>query len=352
MTVFESHDFADHEQVVHVCDPDSGLRGIIAIHSTALGPAIGGCRVRPYADEAAALTDVLRLSRGMSLKAAVADAGFGGGKMVIMADPQRDKTPALMRAAGRMIDRLGGRYITGEDVGTTVADMGVIRGVTPYVMGVPEHLGGSGDPSPRTALGCFVGIAASVRHRLGRTDLRGVRVAVQGLGNVGWNLCPLLAEAGAGLIVTDVRAEKVEAAVREFGATASAPGAIHAADADVFAPCALGAVIDDVTVPALKAAIVAGAANNQLANEVRHGAMLRERRILYAPDYVINAGGMLQLAVECNGVDWPEIERRVRAIGETLARIFVQADLDGVPTTVAARQVAEARLAGPRRNAA
>ncbi|WNJ90519.1 Glu/Leu/Phe/Val family dehydrogenase [Bosea sp. 685] len=352
MTVFRSVDFSGHEQVVHVCDPATGLRAIIAVHSTALGPAIGGCRIRAYADETEALTDVLRLSRGMSLKAAVAGVPFGGGKMVVMADPRRDKTPALLRAVGVAVARLGGRYVTGEDLGTTVADMAEIGAATDHVLGLPESLGGSGDPSPRTALGCFVGIAASVRHRLGKSDLKGVRVAVQGLGNVGWNLSRLLAEAGAELIVSDVREELVQEAVHVFRARPADPQAIHAVEADVFSPCALGAAINDITLPELRVSVVAGAANNQLADEVRHDAMLRERGILYAPDYVINGGGMIQLALERIGLDRAEAERRVRAIGETLSGIYELADEAGIPTAAAARNVAQERLTSARARAA
>ncbi|WP_342361760.1 Glu/Leu/Phe/Val family dehydrogenase [Terrarubrum flagellatum] len=344
MSVFESADFAAHEQVVYAADPEAGLRAIIAIHSTALGPAIGGCRIRPYADETQALIDVLRLSRGMSFKAAVAGVPFGGGKMVVIADPRRDKSPALMRAIGAAVDRLGGRYVTGEDVGTTAEDMTLIKLSTDHVMGLPESSGGSGDPSPRTALGCFVGIVAAVRHRLQRDGVSGVRVAVQGLGNVGRNLCQLLAAAGAELVVSDLRSELVEDAVSAFGARPAAPEEIHRVAADVFAPCALGAVVNDATLPELRAPIVAGAANNQLADEIRHGAQLRDRNILYAPDYVINAGGMIQLAVERSGLDWSEVDRRVRAIGETLTAIFEQADSEGAPPAVAAHNLARSRL--------
>lgn len=354
MSIFQSIDFSEHEQVVHVADPAGGLRAIIAIHSTALGSAIGGCRILPYADEASALRDVLRLSQGMTLKAAVAGVPFGGAKMVVMADAKRGKSRALLRAVGIAIERLGGRYITGEDVGTTVDDMAEIKTTTDYVMGLPERLGGSGDPSPSTALGCFVGIQAAVRHRLGADSLDGIRVAVQGLGNVGWNLCLLLAGAGAKLVVTDVRTELVEKAIRTFKAEpVPSPDGICRADVDVFAPCALGAVIDDTTVPALKAVIVAGAANNQLADEARHGRMLRERGILYAPDYVINAGGMIQLALERHkGFDRAEVDGRVRDIGDTLSGIFERADRAGLPTSLAAGVLAQARLDEARRQAA
>jgi leucine dehydrogenase len=354
MSVFQSIDFAEHEQIVHVADAARGLRAIIAIHSTALGPAIGGCRILPYADEASALRDVLRLSQGMTLKAAVAGVPFGGAKMVVMADAQRPKSPALLRAVGAAIERLGGRFITGEDVGTTVDDMAEIKTMTDYVMGLPERLGGSGDPSPNTALGCFVGIRAAVRHRLGADSLEGIRVAVQGLGNVGWNLCHLLDDAGAKLTVTDIRTELVEKAARAFqAARVPGPDDIHRADVEVFAPCALGAVINETTLPDLKAVIVAGAANNQLADEVRHGRLLRERGILYAPDYVINAGGVIQLALERHkGFDHAEVDGRVRAIGDTLSEIFAHADRAQIPTSLAARELAQARLAAARQQAA
>jgi leucine dehydrogenase len=274
--------------------------------------------------------------------------------MVVMADAKRGKNPALLRAIGTAIERLGGRYITGEDVGTTVDDMAEIKTATDYVMGLPEHLGGSGDPSPSTALGCFVGIRAAARHRLGADSLDGVRVAVQGLGNVGWNLCRLLGHAGAKLTVTDVRTEPMEKAARTFNAErVSSPNDIHHAEVEVFAPCALGAVINETTLPDLKAIIVAGAANNQLADEARHGRLLRERGILYAPDYVINAGGMIQLALERHeGFDRAEVDVRVRAIGDTLSGIFERADRTGIPTNLAARELAQARLDAARKQAA
>jgi leucine dehydrogenase len=344
MSVFGLSAFAGHEQVVHTWDQSTGLRAIIAIHSTVRGPAIGGLRIRPYDDERDALTDVLRLSQGMTFKAAVAGVPFGGGKMVVIADPRRDKTPSLLRAAGLAIERLGGRYITGEDVGSTVADMAELLSVTSYVMGTPEEVGGSGDPSPSTALGCFSGITAAVRHRLARPDVSGLRVAVQGLGNVGWNLCRLLAEAGADLVVSDVRVDLVAAAEREFGAAGVEPDGIYGTKADVFAPCALGAVVNDDTLPLLTAPIIAGGANNQLADEERHGQLLRARGVLYAPDYVINAGGMIQFALERTGLDWDEVDRRVRGIGATLGDIFERADRSGIPTTAAAREIARQRL--------
>jgi leucine dehydrogenase len=272
----------------------------------------------PYADDAAALDDVLRLSRGMTYKAALAGLSLGGGKAVIIGDARRHKSEALLLAMGRFVESLGGRYHTAEDVGTTVRDMDVLRRETAFAHGVSD---GSGNPSPATAYGVFVGIRAAVRHRLGRDDLGGVVVAVQGLGNVGFRLAEYLAEAGARLIVADLDAGSARRAVEAFAAEAVAPERIHAVAADVFAPCALGAVIDDATIPELGARIVAGAANNQLA-EARHGAALKARGILYAPDYVINAGGLIDVASEGPGYDQETVLRRVEGIRDTLGRVF------------------------------
>jgi leucine dehydrogenase len=341
--VFDCDAFDGHEEVVFASDKGCGLRAIIAVHSTAMGPAIGGCRILPYADEAAALRDVLRLSRGMSYKACAADVPFGGGKTVVIADPQTQKSPRLLHALGRAIDRLGGRYITGEDVGTTVADMAEIRRATSHVMGLPEEQGGSGDPSPRTALGCFVGIQASADHVWRKTDLRGARVLVQGLGNVGFNLCRLLAGAGASLLVSDIKRDLVQRCADKFGATPVDPEAVIGTPADIYAPCAMGGVINDRTVERLKVKIVAGGANNQLERP-HHGAALRGRGILYAPDYVINGGGMIQLAMERLGRDRAEAERRVRNIGETLAKIYRTADAEDVATNIAADRLIEMKL--------
>lgn len=342
--MFSSTDYIDHEEVAHISDKASGLKAIIAVHSTVLGPAIGGCRVLPYASDEDALRDVLRLSRGMTYKAAIANVPFGGGKMVVLLDPDTRKSPELLHAVGRAINRLGGRYVTGEDVGTTSEDMAEIRKTTDYVMGAPLEDGGSGDPSPRTALGCFVGIQAGLEHRLGIRDMVGIRVAVQGLGNVGGHLCSLLHSAGAKLFVSDVRRDLVDQAVGKWAAVALAPAEIYRSDVEVFAPCALGAVVNDATIPDIRASIIAGAANNQLENESKHGAMLRERGILYAPDYAINSGGMIQLAVERSKADPVQVEPRVRAIGDTLKSIFLRADADGVPTSVAAHALALDRL--------
>ncbi|MET3176942.1 UNVERIFIED_ORG: leucine dehydrogenase [Variovorax guangxiensis] len=343
MTVFSTESFADHEQVVFISDDKVGLRAIIAIHSTRLGPALGGCRMYPYADEASALRDVLRLSRGMTFKAAAAGLGLGGGKSVILGDPRKSKTPEL-RAMGVAVNRLGGRYITAEDVGTTVDDFAWVRQSTRHVVGLPEALGGTGDPSPTTALGVYHGIVASVAHRLGR-DLRGLTVAVQGLGNVGWNLCRLLADAGAHLVVTDIDATLAHKASAEFDALVVEPDAIYAVQADVFAPCAMGAVVNDRTLPQMKFRVIAGGSNNQLARD-EHGRQLRDREILYAPDFVINAGGLIRVASEHEGFNAAKVDAQVEGIGATLHRVFELASRTGTPTHSAAMQLVQERLGG------
>ncbi|NVM90700.1 amino acid dehydrogenase [Variovorax sp. SG517] len=344
MTVFSTESFADHEQVVFISDDKVGLRAIIAIHSTRLGPALGGCRMYPYADEASALRDVLRLSRGMTFKAAAAGLGLGGGKSVILGDPRKNKTPELLRAMGVAVNRLGGRYITAEDVGTTVDDFAWVRQSTRHVVGLPEALGGTGDPSPTTALGVYHGIVASVEHRLGR-DLCGLTVAVQGLGNVGWNLCRLLADAGAHLVVTDIDATLAHKASAEFDARVVEPEAIYAVQADVFAPCAMGAVVNDRTLPQMKFRVIAGGSNNQLARD-EHGRHLRDREILYAPDFVINAGGLIRVASEHEGFNAAKVDAQVQGIGATLHRIFELASRSGTPTQSAAMQLVQERLGG------
>ncbi|MHA1537621.1 MAG: Glu/Leu/Phe/Val dehydrogenase dimerization domain-containing protein [Alphaproteobacteria bacterium] len=340
MPVFSHPDFDDHQQVVFCRDKSVGLRAIIAIHNTNLGPALGGCRMWPYENEADAVTDVLRLSRGMTYKAAMAGLSLGGGKSVIIGDPRKDKTRDLMHAFGRFIDQLGGRYITAEDVGTTVADMDAIRAVTHHVSGVS---GGAGNPSPSTAHGVFVGIEAAARHRLGKDTLEWLTVAVQGLGNVGYGLCHYLHEAGAKLIVADIDKDAVARAVAEFGAVPVDTDDIYAADADIFAPCALGGAINDKTIPQLRVSIVAGAANNQLAEE-RHGAALAQRQILYAPDYVGNAGGLIDVARFKIDMGIAEARRKLQRIADTLTEIFQRAERENKPTNIIADRIAEERF--------
>jgi leucine dehydrogenase len=345
MAVFSAASFSDHEEVVFCNDPESGLKAIIAIHDTTLGPALGGCRMWPYASEAEALEDVLRLARGMTYKAAMAELDFGGGKSVVIGDPRRDKTAALLTSLGRFVDSLGGRYIVAEDVGTSVPDMEIVRQVTEHVAGTAR--GGSGDPSPATAWGVYQGIRAALEQRFGRADLEGVAVAVQGLGHVGGYLCEHLAEAGARLIVSDIDGEAVRRAEERYGAAAVGTDEIYDAEAEVFAPCALGAILDDGTIPRLKVAIVAGAANNQLA-ETRHGAALAKRGILYAPDYVINAGGIINISHEAPRYDREAAFDHVAGIHDTLAELFARAEAERLPTSVMADCLAAERIENHR----
>ena len=330
----------DHETVLIGRDSESHYHGIIAIHSTALGPAVGGTRFWQYPNEAEALTDALRLSHGMTYKNALAGLPLGGGKSIIIADNKTQNREALLRAHGRFVDTLKGRYITAEDVGTSPADMEIVRAETPYVAGL---LGGSGDPSPFTARGVFRAIQASAKFLWKTDELAGVTVALQGCGNVGYNLAKLLCESGAKLIATDVYANNLSRVVEEFGAESVQPDEIFSVDADVFAPCALGGVINDRTISELKVQIVAGAANNQLLEE-RHGAMLRERNILYAPDYVANAGGVLNGCRELFGWKAEDALRKIDEIYDTTLRIFESAQAEGITTNKAADRLAEERL--------
>ncbi len=347
MRLFDHPEFDGHERVLFGHDAASGLKAIIAIHDSTRGPAVGGCRLWNYEREADALTDVLRLSRGMSYKSALANLPFGGGKSVILGAPGI-KSPALFRAMGRLVDSLGGHYRAAEDVGISVEDVEIMGEVTPHVAGT--RAGGFGDPSPATARGVFMGLKAAANARLGRDDLTGLRVAVQGVGNVGYHLCRLLHGAGAKLLVTDINQEAVRRCVEEFSAEAVALDAIYDQEVDIYAPCALGATINDDTLPRLKARIVAGSANNQLAEE-RHGEALRQAGILYAPDYAINAGGIIVIAHETRpgGPVYDEMlaMRTVDGIYDTLLAIFERAEQDGVATSLAADRVAKDRLAPP-----
>jgi leucine dehydrogenase len=357
MDVFQLRDFDAHEQVIFGCDAASGLRAIIAIHSTALGPAAGGCRMWPYAAASAAVIDALRLSRGMSYKNAMAELPFGGGKAVIIGDP-REKSRQRMAAFGRLVDSLGGRYITAEDVGTTTADMEQVACVTPFVSGLPRESARSadpgmavgGDPGPKTALGVFLGLQAAVRFRLGRTSLEGVRIAVQGLGGVGYPLCRLLAAEGALLRVADARPGAAQRVCQELGAEEVPAEAILSQDVDVVAPCALGAILDSRSIPTLRAQVIAGAANNQLARE-EDGEALMRAGILYAPDYVINAGGIISVAHEYRGdATAAQVKAEIERIPARLTEIFERARREGRPTSAVADEMARERLArGSRR---
>lgn len=341
MAVFDHPAFDAHEHVVFHNDAASGLKAIIAIHNTARGPSVGGCRMWPYASEAEGLADALRLSRGMSYKSALANLPFGGGKSVIFGDPSTDKSEALWRAMGRFVESLGGRYVIAEDVGTSPADMEIVRRETAHVAGIAE--GGSGDPSPATARGVFVGIRAAVLAQLGNDSLKDVKIAVQGLGHVGYELCRLLAAEGAVLYVADINRGQVARAGKELGATATDPDTVYDLDVDVFAPCALGAVLNDETIPRLKATVVAGSANNQLA-EARHAEALKHAGILYAPDYAINAGGIINIANEGPAYTHERAFAQVAKIYDTLQEIFSRAEAEGISTAAAADRIALQRL--------
>ena len=343
MQVFEKLGEYRYEQLVFCHDKATGLRAIVAVHDTTLGPALGGCRMYPYATEEEAIVDVLRLARGMTYKAAASGLNLGGGKSVIIGDPRADKSEALFRSFGRYIETLGGRYIVAEDVGTSTEDANFIRVETSHVVGVDVTRGGSGDPSPFTALGVLQGMRACVEEVFGTASLEGRTVAVQGLGHVGYNLCRLLYGEGARLIVTDVEGDAVARVVGEFGAKAVDPDEILTIPCDVFAPCALGAVIDDASVPGLRCRIVAGSANNVLA-ESRHGAALAERGILYAPDYVINAGGLINVADELEGYNERRATKRVMRIEDRIRSILAISKRDGVPTNIAADTLALERI--------
>ncbi|HTT84860.1 MAG TPA: Glu/Leu/Phe/Val dehydrogenase dimerization domain-containing protein [Rhizomicrobium sp.] len=353
MSVFEADDFDHHETVAFFDHEPSGLKAIIALHSTALGPACGGTRVYPYRSTDSALTDVLRLSRGMSYKNAIADLPLGGGKAVFIGDPATDKTEARLLAYADAVNTLGGRYITAMDVGMTQRDMPVIARGTNYVAGYDQPGKPGGDSGPMTALGVFLGLKTAVKYRLGTDSTKGLTIAIQGLGKVGMKLAHQLHEEGARLIVSDVHQPAVDHAVSAFGAKSAGADDIVTAECDVFSPNALGAILSAKTIPHMHARVVAGAANNQLAH-ASDGAALQARGILYAPDYVINGGGVICVAGQIFEWSNAEIERRVRAIADRLAQIFNRAEQEGAPTSAVADHIAEERMhaAGATRHAA
>ena len=338
-----------YERVARAEDEESGLRAYISVHSTHLGPSLGGMRLWPYASDDAALEDVLRLSRAMTYKSAVARTGLGGGKSVVVADPG-DKSEQLFEAMGRFVADFGGTYITAEDVNVGIPDLRCVRRSTRHVTGLTVEEGGGGNPREATALGCFLGLRATLREAAGDDELSGKVVAVQGLGSVGFLLAQHVSEAGARLVVTDVNPERVAHAVDELAAEAVAPDDVFGVACDVLAPCALGGVLNDDTIPRLRCAVVAGAANNQLLDERRHAEMLRDRDILYAPDYVINAGGIINVGTELRpgGYDAEYALARIHQIPDTLADVFARARAKGITTHAAAQELAEAALAaGP-----
>jgi leucine dehydrogenase len=347
--MFDNVAYEGHERVVFGSDPLTGLRAIIAIHSTTRGPAAGGCRFWNYASSAAALTDALRLSRGMSFKNAMADLPLGGGKAVVMIGSEQPRTPALLQSFGRLVDSLQGAYITAEDVGASVADMEIVASQTNYVSGLPRTaVSADGNPAPNTALGVYLSIRAAVQFQLGRADLTGLTIGVQGLGGVGFELCRLLAADDVHLVVADIRNDVVTTVAREFAAKAVAADAILAERLDVLAPCALGAIFDAASIARLQTSIVAGAANNQLATTV-DGLRLHHAGVLYAPDYVINAGGIISVGREYLGsATASSIDAEIRKIPVRLWQIFEQSRASQLPTSTVADEWARERLRATR----
>ncbi len=346
---FEKAALLGHESIHQFHDPETGLKAIIAIHSTALGPAGGGCRKWHYDNEAEAITDALRLSRGMTYKNAMAGLPMGGGKAVIMADLDNPPSDDLYLAFGRCVESLGGRYVTAEDVGVSVDNMRQVKQVTDYVAGLPPHGGSAGgDPSPWTADGVFLGLGAAAQHRLGSSSLDGLHIAVQGVGKVGYDLCRQLHAVGARLVICDVNQQNADRVQADFGAQVVLPEQILFQDVDILVPCALGAILDDQSIPEIKASIVAGAANNQLATP-EDGQRLRDRNILYVPDFVINGGGIISAALEYMGNKTEDdVRAQVALIPGRLTEIFVTADQQQKPTNVVADAMAESIVAaGP-----
>ncbi len=343
MSVFDHIGGSGYEQIVYCSDDQSGLKAIIAIHSTALGPALGGTRFYPYDTEEQALVDVLKLARGMTYKAAAAGLDLGGGKAVIIGDPRRIKTEELLRAYGRFVETLGGRYITAEDVGTALEDMDVVRRESRWVTGCSFTYGGSGDPSPVTAYGVLQGIKACMLEVYGSPELPGRTIAVQGVGKVGYSLCGYLVKEGAEVTIADIDPDNLGRAVADHGVESVALSDIHKLEVDVFAPCALGGAVNDDTIGELNCKVVAGAANNQLARE-ELGDKLRGMGIVYAPDFVINAGGLINVEDELRGYDRNRAMKRVEGIYKQLQHIFALSRERGVSTAAAANDYAEDRI--------
>ena len=333
----------EHEEVIFCHDKNVGLKAIIAIHNTALGPALGGTRMWNYKNEEEALVDVLRLSKGMTYKASAAGLNLGGGKAVIIGDPKTQKSEGLFRAFGQFVNSLNGKYITAEDVGTSVQDMEYIYMETPFVTGIPKDFGGSGDPSPYMAHGVLMGIKAAAKEKFGADSLKGLRIAVQGMGNVGSNLVKFLTEEGAETIIADIDQARTAKIATQFGSKAVSPDEILFQECDILAPCALGAIVNDQTISKLKTKVIAGGANNVLA-EGRHGDQLKEMGILYAPDYVINAGGLMNVFVELEGYTPDRAFEKTKRIYDNMLKVFEIAKRDNISTHIAADRLAEERI--------
>jgi len=334
----------DHEQIVFCQDKAAGLKAIIAIHNTVLGPALGGTRMWAYQSETEALTDVLRLSRGMTYKSSLAGLNLGGGKAVIIGDARKDKNEALMRRFGKFVDGLAGRYITAEDVGMSLRDMEYVRMETESVAGLPEHMGGSGDPSPFTAYGVYMGMKAAAKEQYGSDSLLGKKVLVQGIGSVGSALVDHLIKEGAIVSVSDIYQDRIDALVAKHGVTVINPDEVYSQDMDIYAPCALGATVNDATLAKLKCSIIAGAANNQLATESKHGIDVMNKGIVYVPDYLINAGGIINCYWEVIGYSREAAMSGTEKIYDTALKIFKLSKDENIPTYLAANRLAEERL--------
>jgi leucine dehydrogenase len=343
--VFGQLSFDNHEQVVFCNDKDTGLKAIIGIHNTVLGPALGGTRMWQYANEWEALNDVLRLSRGMTFKAAITGLNLGGGKAVIIGDSKNEKTPELMKRFGEFVHSLSGRYITSEDVGMETADMDLVREVTPYVTGISEDKGGAGNPSPITAYGVFMGMKAAAKYKFGTDILEDKKVLVQGIGHVGESLVENLVNEGASVIIDDINEERLEEVSNKYGVSIYRGNDIYSEDIDIYSPCALGATVNDDTIYKIKAQVIAGAANNQLANEDIHGRILKERGIVYAPDFLINAGGIINVYAELEGYDKQEIIRKTENIYNTTLEILEKSGLNGITTNHEALKIAKEIIA-------
>ena len=342
--VFETISKRNHEQVIYCNDPSSGLKAIIAIHSTALGPALGGCRMYPYKNEEDALIDVLRLSKGMTYKASIANLNLGGGKSVIIADPKKDKSEVLLRSFGKFVNSLNGKYITAEDVGMSVHDMEYIRMETKHVTGIKRAMGGSGDPSILTALGVYIGMQAALKKKLNIISMKDLKVGVQGLGKVGYYLCNHLKDAGAEIYGYDIDKNKLNKAIEDFGLIPISNDELLSIDLDVFSPCALGAIINPASIKTLKCSVIAGAANNQLEKESRDSKLLLKKGIMYVPDYVINAGGLMNVANELQGYNQEKARYQVEGIYYILMRIFDHAIANNISALEAANHLAERRI--------
>ncbi|WP_396162145.1 Glu/Leu/Phe/Val dehydrogenase [Flavobacterium sp.] len=342
--VFGQLSFDGHEQVVFCNDKDTGLKAIIGIHNTVLGPALGGTRMWNYDNEWEALNDVLRLSRGMSFKSSISGLNLGGGKAVIIGDAKTVKTPELMRKFGEYVHSLSGKYITAEDVGMETKDMDTVREVTPYVTGISEEKGGSGNPSPITAYGVFMGLKAASKYRFGSDNLEGKKVLVQGIGHVGEVLVQHLTESGALVTISDINEDRLQQVSSKYGAKIVTGEDVYSAEVDIYAPCALGATINDATINKIKAKVIAGAANNQLANEVIHGAILKEKGILYAPDFLINAGGVINVYSELANLTRAQVMEKTENIYNTSLEIFKFAETNNITPHQAAMSIAQKRI--------